>query len=123
MRPLGTDGKPAEKTRAQSLKGQVLQLPPAPPHLVDWLQELGVYCPGPDPLPATEIAAWAQATGRHLARWEFVALQEASRAFVTEYHAGHPHPPDQPHRPPDQQALSKQLKGLVGALNRRKPDQ
>lgn len=71
------------------------------------------------PLTATEINAWAQATGRHLARWEFTALQEASRAFVDEYHAANPYPPDEPNAKPDTRALSKKLKGLAAQLNRK----
>lgn len=121
MRPIGPDGKPAERTRAQDLQrnGQRPSLPPAPAHLLAWLHELGVCASGPQPLPATEIATWANACGRRLARWEFTALLEASRAFVGEYHAGNPLPPDNPVPQPDQKALSSQLKTLAAQLNRK----
>jgi len=50
---------------------------------------------GPQPLPATEIAAWAAGTGRRLQGWEFSALKEASRSFVLHQRSDSPTPPDQ----------------------------
>jgi hypothetical protein len=121
VRPLGPDGKPAERTRAQELQrsGKPATLPPAPAYLLAWLHELGICQPGPEPLPASEIAAWASGAGHRLQPWEFSALQEASRAFVAEYQAGNPLPPDQPAHRPDQQALSQKLKGLAAQINRK----
>lgn len=121
VRPVGPDGKPAERTRAQELHeaGKAVPLPAAPAHLLGWLHELGMCVPGPEPLPATEITAWAHGSGRRLLPWEFLALQEASRAFVSEFHAGNAQPPDQTNQQPDQKALSQKLKGLAAQINRK----
>ncbi|MGQ3193101.1 MAG: hypothetical protein ACT6UH_00680 [Hydrogenophaga sp.] len=73
------------------------ELPTAPEYLAQWLHDLGL-CEsggmGPVPLSASEIAAWAAGTGHRLLGWEFEALQAASRAYVDEFTAERPEPPD-----------------------------
>ena len=126
VRPPSADGKPASTTRAQQHQqhtGAPHPLPLAPPHLLAWLHSVGLCVPGPAPLPATEIAAWAQASGVRLARWEFAALQEASRAFVDEFHAGRPVAPVPAFVPlkPSPNLRSK-LKSMAAQING-KPNQ
>lgn len=93
------DGKPTGITRGEQVEadGGELEMPElSAPYLLDYLQDLGIYAHGamgPIPLPATEIAAWAQGSGIALLPWEFEALRLASRAFVGEYGAENDEPP------------------------------
>lgn len=57
------------------------------PYLYDWLMTAGPVQAGgmgPSSLSATELTAWAAASGQRLQPWEFQALQRASRAYCSE---------------------------------------
>ena len=82
------EGKPSDKTRAEQVEesGGFIELPEqTAPHLLDYLQRIGVYgygAMGPVPLSSQEIRAWSEGSGIALLPWEFEALRNASRAYL-----------------------------------------
>lgn len=65
-------------------------MPEAPAYLVNWLAELG-WCEsntnGFVGLSAVEIIAWAKGRKKELEGWEFEALLNASRQYVSGYYS------------------------------------
>jgi hypothetical protein len=49
---------------------------------------------GACPLSAQEVSAWAALSGHRINPFEFASLLLASRAYVQEYFADNPSPPD-----------------------------
>lgn len=69
--------------------GVVPDMPDAPAYLIEWMGKLGwcaVGMNGPMGLSASEIRAWAQGCKKDLLAWEFEALLNASRQYVSGYY-------------------------------------
>lgn len=121
--PKDAEGKAADLTHGQRLQkdDKPFDFPEAPAYLVGWLDALGWYARGAmamAPLSAQEIAAWSAGTGHRLAPWEFEVIHAASAAFVSEYHAENPTPPDVE---PDEQpkpSLMGVFKNLAKKVNK-----
>lgn len=97
--PKNADGKPATLSRAQQIQqdGGHLGLPEiTAQHLAAHLQNAGCCMPtgaGIGPISSAELRAWQAGTHTPMAGWEFAAVLNASRAYVTETHAESPNPP------------------------------
>ena len=97
--PKDGKGEKLAHTRREQIQRDGGKLPDPPVtlhHLLSALIELGVCVPtgmGVAAIPATEVLAWQQGSGRQLSSWEFSAIRAASRAYVAEYYAESPNPP------------------------------
>lgn len=71
-------------SRAKMIRDAKLPVPvPDMDHyLAETIQSLGWVSPGPAPLPAAEIKAWAECTGETLTPWEFETVRMMSQAFI-----------------------------------------
>jgi hypothetical protein len=68
------------------------------------------------PLPAQELNAWSAGSGHRLNAWEFRVMRAASQAFVSEYRAENPAPPDEP--APEKPRVLNAFKQLALKVNK-----
>ena len=92
-------------------------------YLVDYWQQLGRCSSGamgPIPLSATEIQAWQKGTRTELLPWEFSAIIEMSRGYVSSLLEGEktetPPPYGDPVREFDRDLVSKKVSNAFKAF-------
>lgn len=101
--------------------GREITYPDAPAYLVGWLESAGWFVAdamGMQPLPAQELMAWSAGSGHRLTPWEFRVMSAASQAFVSEYRADNPAPPDQQAKP-EKPRLIGAFKNLAKEINKK----
>jgi len=92
-------------------------------YLIGYWQRVGMVAAGgmgPAPLPPSEILAWQTGTGTPLLPWEFTAIQEMSRAYVSESHAAQRADAQPPYGAPefDREVVARKVANAFSALAR-----
>lgn len=92
-------------------------------YVVGYWQDLGIVeCGGmgPVPLSACEIMAWQHGTGNELQFWEFNALRQMSRAYLSQAHDSEkiecPPPFGAPEQTVDRELVGKQISSMFKSM-------
>lgn len=92
-------------------------------YVVGYWHDLGIVeCGGmgPVPLSAREIMAWQHGTGNELQFWEFNALRQMSRAYLSQAHDSEkiecPPPFGAPEQTVDRELVGKQISSMFKSM-------